>query len=243
MRTLLAWMTSPAAMRFTTAPSSRRIVGTSAAWPSAAAMAGRSDCYRLSGNRRLPAVAAGRRRSLRKNVSACWSSRLRTATAQRPIIAFCPAIEPLNAFFARRRRGKTAKTLSTNLPHVNQLYRLGCTTASTSQACERARPEPAAARPQRGTATRLARRAHGPEAMALTAMKSMRQRLGRQGGLTYEVEVVAQHAGERRALPWAWCAGCCRRTLCLLSHHPAHHPRHCCSRAGTAAWHARHVCA
>ena len=35
-------------------------------------------------------------------------------------------------------------------------------------------------------------------AMALTAMKSMRQRLGRQGGLTYEVEVVAQHAGERR---------------------------------------------
>lgn len=34
---------------------------------------------------------------------------------------------------------------------------------------------------------------------ALTAMKSMRQRLaGRQGGLTYEVEVVAQHAGERR---------------------------------------------
>jgi hypothetical protein len=34
---------------------------------------------------------------------------------------------------------------------------------------------------------------------ALTAMKSFKQRLaGRDRGLTYEVEVVAQHASERR---------------------------------------------
>ncbi len=39
---------------------------------------------------------------------------------------------------------------------------------------------------------------HSRAMTALTAMKSFKQRLGRDRGLTYELEVVAQHASERR---------------------------------------------